>query len=145
MVYMMASRELRRVPRGWQHPRNERGHFIGLHPHTTEAEHRALYARHGWDFDEDYPDGFDASGYMPEPGDDAQIMAYETVSEGTPLTGNAFDDTPEGRLALLRDILNGPHPDIAGSNPGIEGWAAIMFGDGAGVLLNLHTQQFEAL
>ena len=141
-IHMMASRELRHVPRGWQHPRNPRGYFVGLSPYTTEAELRAWYVEHGWDFDEDYPDGFNPADYMPAPGDDYQIMAYETVSEGTPLTGNAFDDTPEGRLALLRDVLAGPHPDIAGSNPGIEGWAAILFGSD-GLMLNIETGRFE--
>lgn len=139
---MMASRELRRVPRGWQHPRDERGHYIGLFPFTTEAEERAQYARYGWNFDENHEGGWDQARYMPEPGDDAQIMAYETVSEGTPITGRAFDDTPDGRLKLLRDLLADGR-GIAGAEPGIEGWAAIMFGERA-PLLNLETGAFEA-
>jgi len=137
-MMMMASREIRRVPRGWEHPEDD-----ALHAHTTEEKQRALYAEHGWNFDEDYPDGFDASRYMPDPGDDYQIMAYETVSEGSPLTGTAFDDTPDGRLALLAELVQDGQ-SIAGSTPDIEAWAMILFGNGGGAL-DMQTGAFVQL
>jgi len=142
-ILMMASRETRRVPRGWVHPRRERGYFLALYQHTTEEAQRTYYAENGWDWEEEHEDGFNAEDYMPAPTDDYQIMAFETVSEGTPLTGTAFDDSPDGRLALLRELVDGGH-SIAGSTPDIESWAMILF-SAAGGVLNIATGAFENL
>ena len=132
---MVPSREIRRVPRGWQHPPGD-----ALLTYESEADLRAWYADRGYDFADDYPDGYNAARYMPEPSDDCELMAYETVSEGTPLTGHAFDDTPEGRLALIRDLVDSGQA-IAGSTPDAEAWAGILFSDS--ILLNIGTGAFE--
>lgn len=137
-MMMIAGREIRRVPRGWEHPPR-----VTLLAFTTAEALRAWYVEHGFNFDEEYPDGFDVSAYMPDPGDDYQIMAYETISEGSPLTGHAFDDTPEGRLALIADLIAAPPPfnGIAGSVPDAEAWAAILWGNG---MLNMATGAIES-
>ncbi len=95
---MIANREVRHVPANWEHPRDERGRFVPLLPEQ-----------------------------MPQPGNGGVIMAYETTSEGTPISP-AFPDTPEGRLALVRHCAE--HATTFGKHTaGLEAWAAILFGD----------------
>jgi len=95
---MIANREVRRVPAGWEHPRDGRGRFTPLLPEQ-----------------------------MPAAGERAEIMAYETTSEGTPVSP-AFPDTPEGRLALVRHCVE--HATTFGKHRGgLEAWAAVLFGD----------------
>ena len=67
----LLNREVRRVSRGWEHPRDERGRYVPLLPEQ-----------------------------MPAVAGDGEIMAYETTTEGTPFSP-AFPDTRAGRLALV--------------------------------------------
>jgi hypothetical protein len=58
-----------------------------------------------------------------------EIAAYETTTEGTPISP-AFPDTPEGRLALVNYCAE--HATTWGDHRAdAETWAAILFGDGA--------------
>lgn len=68
----ISNHEVRTIPAGWQHPMNERRRSVPLFP-----------------------------GQMPEPPGETEIVAYETTSEGTPISP-AFPNTPEGRLDLVR-------------------------------------------
>lgn len=90
---MIANREVRHVPPGWEHPRDERDRFVPLLPEQ-----------------------------MPEPGNGAAIMAYETTSEGTPISP-AFSDTPARAQAdlvagradvLVKDRRNPPQGGFHG-------------------------------
>lgn len=98
-------REIRRVPKGWEHPRDEQGRFISLHDQTYEDA-----AQEWWDaalkwqlgdvaksenkYRKEYPWYWDWSSppptkesYRPAftaPADHFQI--YETVSEGSPVS-----------------------------------------------------------
>jgi hypothetical protein len=55
-----------------------------------------------------------------------EIVAYETTSEGTPISP-AFPDTPEGRVALVNYCAE--HATTFGDNKAdAETWAAILFG-----------------
>lgn len=98
-------REIRRVPRGWQHPRDERGHFKPLYDedyqsacqkwwadamahHNAEAfcpgSEERPHSMNEWWWDWNGPPPSEDS-YRPaftEPADHYQI--YETVTEGTP-------------------------------------------------------------
>ena len=105
------SREVRRVPRGWQHPKDEAGRLVPLLPFGYEFE-----------------DGQTPYPTTPDPGRDAaEIVAYETTTEGTPISP-AFPDTPEGRLALIAWCAE--HCTTFGRNKTDgEGWAALLFGD----------------
>ena len=114
--FFVNSREVREIPRGWQHPRDGEGRYIPLLPHHYE---------------------YDASQgpwpKMPAPVGETEIAAYEAVSEGTPISP-AFPDTPEGRLELLRYCAE--HCTTFGDHKAdAEAWAAILFGD-AGVALD---------
>lgn len=103
-------REIRRVPLGWQHPKNERGHYQPMRDETfDEAFARWEQARQDWVNDKDgertrifdtYYDGKEVAfekwhGRSPDPDyyrpawpDDAVLgfCMYETVSEGTPVS-----------------------------------------------------------
>lgn len=99
-------REVRRVPRDWQHPRDELGEFIPLFDgdQKTAAEqwlweliawergddHRGKYGcRWFWEWDGGPPLGPDERGghMFKEPRDDlTHLMLYESTTEGTPLS-----------------------------------------------------------
>jgi hypothetical protein len=130
----VCNREVRRIPRGWQHPRDAKGRFIPLLP----ADYLSSLS------DADRADILDANAVI---GDDTEahlmppvtrlapeaveIAAYETTTEGTPCSPT-FADTPERRLAVanwcaVHSTTFGDHKADA------ETWAAVLFGDGAWV------------
>ncbi len=68
---------------------------------------------------------------MPQPGATPEIAAYETTTEGTPISP-AFPNTPEGRRDLVAYCAE--HAFVFGhQRAGGEAWAAILFGEGATV------------
>jgi hypothetical protein len=74
--------------------------------------------------------------FMPSarglPAEATEIMAYETTSEGTPISP-AFPNTPQGRLDLVNYCAE--HcTTFARHTAGPEAWAAILFGDSAAVV-----------
>lgn len=119
----IGGREVRIVPKGWQHPRDGRGRYAPLLPADyafDDAEHEAAGAAR-------MPD---ASGLRI---DETEIVAYETVSEGTPVSP-VFPNTPQGRLALVNYCAE--HATTFGDHRADpEAWAAILFG-GASVDLD---------
>ena len=101
-------REVRRVPQGWEHPRDERGHFrplfdrdyetearewldaaiawdLGTHKDVIEEPARKLESPFYWEWAGAPPD---PESYRPKWTDEQRthFQVYETVSEGTPLT-----------------------------------------------------------
>ncbi len=117
--YSVGGREVRRFPKGWQHPRDDRGRHEPLLPANYVFDSDAHRAECG--------------GTMPTTegltADQCEVAAYEAVSEGTPITP-AFPDSAEGRLALVRHCAE--HCTTFGSNRAdAEAWAAILFGDAA--------------
>ncbi len=111
----VGGREVRIIPKGWQHPRTASGRYQPLLP-----------ADHEFDDDERGPQMPDASGL---PDAETEIAAYESVSEGTPISP-AFPNTPEGRLALVNYCAE--HATTFGDHRAdAEAWAAILFGDAA--------------
>jgi hypothetical protein len=60
-----------------------------------------------------------------------EIAAYETVSEGTPISP-PFPNNPDGRLGLVEYCSR--HCTTFGNHTaGAEAWAALLFGNGAAV------------
>ena len=106
------SREVREIPKGWRHPTDDRRRHIPLLPF-------------GYRFDEDQT----AVPTMPPALGDTEIAVYETTTEGTPITP-AFPNTAAGRLAMVEYCVQ--HCTTFGEHrSGIEGWAALLFGDAA--------------
>jgi hypothetical protein len=116
---IICNREVRRIPAGWQHPKDERGRYVPLYDRAYYADLlRELQA------DEPRP----TVGQMPqinEPG--YEIAAYETTSEGTPVSP-AFPDTPQGRLDLVNWCAENA-TTWADNRADAEAWAAILFGE----------------
>jgi hypothetical protein len=116
----IANREVREIPRGWRHPKDKKGRYVPLLPNGYCAAN---------DLSEEDRNGV---GEMPAitPAVRArgvEIMAYETTTEGTPISP-AFPDTPEGRAALVRYCAE--HATTFGDyRADVEAWAGILFSD----------------
>lgn len=101
-IMFMCNRELRVIPKGWQHPPKkplllkQMPSVDGLAPEATE------------------------------------IRAYETTSEGTPISP-AFPNSPEGRFALVQFCTENCST-FADMKTDVEAWAAILFGDGCALV-----------
>jgi len=133
---MMVQRELRVIPKGWQHP-DHKGLFPAERfPSTPEALAK-------WCEDYEEPEGPDQASYMPSVAglapEQTEIMAYETVSEGGPISP-AFPNSPEGRMQLVKWLAE--NEDIMGQQVDGETWAAILFTD-ALALSDVHTGAIE--
>jgi len=105
------NREVRWIPRGWQHPKDAQGRYLPLLPNGY---------------------GDDASIEMPSTAapiraKGLEIAAYETTTEGTPLSP-AFPDTPEGKLALVNWCAANAFT-WGDSKADAETWAGILFGE----------------
>lgn len=107
-VAFVGGRELRTIPKGWRHPQDAQ--------------------RKNW-YQPLRPDQMpDVAGLAP---DETEIAAYETTSEGTPLSPR-FPNTPEGTLGLV--AFCAVHCTTWGDHKaGPEAWAVILFGQGAAV------------
>lgn len=143
-------REVRMVPVDWQHPKDEKGHYIPLHSGSWAERHAEwLEAHRQWQngFRENYrgdgpkfvPKDDDDTGtyteyaggipspddYMPDwPADQrTHYMMYEDTSEGTPISP-AFE-TPEELARWLAD--NGASA-FGGMTASYEHWLSVARG-----------------
>lgn len=136
-----AQREIRRVPLGFEHPKNEYGHYIGLiGPGQGQYEPEEIQEMLE-DGTIQSPEDM-KSWYMPDfsdvPEDEMGICAYETCTEGTPISP-VFPDTPQGRLALLHHVTEN-ETTFADHKTSIEGWAAILFStDNISTIVDIQT------
>lgn len=136
---MLVQRELRIIPRGWQHPTN--GVYLSGGVRYT-ALHPAGYLER-MDPDEIEECGYTDADFMPDTtnlaSEDTEIAAYETISEGTPISP-PFPNTPEGRLALVGYCAE--HCEIGGTLVDAETWGGILFA-GALAMQDIHTLRVE--
>jgi len=102
------AREVRRVPKDWQHPKNEKGNFIPLFPgkdYKTACDgYCKVTQESGIEVaNEDYGGLPDKDGYMPVWMDEeaTHYMMYEECSEGTPISPACA--TPEELAHWLED------------------------------------------
>jgi hypothetical protein len=94
-------REVRRVPKDWQHPKDERGKFIPMHEHFTyNTEEVEEGLRDGWLEGEPPYYGVPVMPQWPD-SERTHLMMYECTTEGTPISP-AFE-TPEGLARWLAD------------------------------------------
>ncbi len=95
------SREVRRVPKDWQHPKDERGNYVPLFGQFSYSEEEiAEGIRDGW-----------LNKYLPNYGVDVMpqwkeeekthLQMYETCTEGTPIS--PIFATPEELARWLAD------------------------------------------
>jgi hypothetical protein len=134
---MMVQRELRVIPRGWEHPTD--GFYWDGKPRAVGLCPREYLSDGDDDFDEPLTEADvmpSVEGFDPS---DTQIAAYETVSDGTPISP-AFDNTPEGKFALVMWLAE--NEDVIGQKVDGETWAAILFGRGC-AMMDIHTYRIE--
>lgn len=87
-------REIRRVPKGWEHPRDEKGNYIPMFDQSwTDAIDEWIANYEKWKveperdctFLEWYGDAPNSEAYRPDyDSEPTCYQVYETVSEGTP-------------------------------------------------------------
>ncbi|HLF79727.1 MAG TPA: hypothetical protein VJB57_19775 [Dehalococcoidia bacterium] len=111
-VSFICNREVRWIPRGWQHPRDEQGRLRPLLPNGSGADPASEMPA--------------ATGPSRVAG--LEIAAYETTTEGTPLSPS-FPDTPEGRLDLVNWCAENATTFGRTNKADAEAWAAILFGE----------------
>lgn len=94
-------REVRMVPENWQHPKDDKGHFIPLlarFPYDPEEIAEGL--RDGWLTDEPPHYGCDVMPNWPD-AERTHYQMYESTSEGTPIS--PVMPTPEALAGWLAD------------------------------------------
>ncbi len=99
------SRELRMVPKDWEHPKNESGRDKPLHMgYVKDAkEFMEIASKEGLQEAVEYMGCPDKGDYMPDWADEEKThyMMYETCSEGTPISPAC--EFPEGLAHWLED------------------------------------------
>lgn len=118
-------REIRRVPKGWEHPRNARGHYMAMYDEDYETASKEWKRNNAmWeakihpdqkDDGYDYPEHFkDWDGDAPDPeyyrprfdGPQTHYQIYENVSEGSP-TSPVFETLDEMKTFLIGEGYSG--------------------------------------
>lgn len=95
------SREVRRVPINWEHPKDEKGHYIPLYKSFSYNEEEIKEGlRDGWLKDEPPNYGCDVMPRWPE-SKRTHYQMYESVTEGTPIS--PVMETPEALARWLAD------------------------------------------
>jgi len=134
MLEFVSNKEVRVIPKGWKHLRDERGRHRPLlsaeqWPSTAEEQRQ-------WMIENEADEPPNPEHFMPSvrglPAEATEIVAYETTSEGTPISP-AFPNTPQGRLDLVNYCAE--HcTTFAQHTAGAEAWAAILFADRTAVV-----------
>jgi hypothetical protein len=116
-IHFIPNREVREIPKGWQHPKDAAGEYVPLLPYGYPDDDRPATPE---------------TTMPPTPWvGEIEIAAYEVCTEGTPISP-AFPDTPEGRRDLIAWCAE--HATVFGDrHAGGEAWAAVLFGEGATV------------
>jgi hypothetical protein len=105
-IHTIANREVRVVPAAWRHPKDANGRYVPL-------------------LAEQMPD------VASLPTHDTRIAAYETTTEGTPISP-PFTATPEGRLRLTQHCADNS-TTLGDHTADAEAWAVVLFGQGAAI------------
>jgi hypothetical protein len=122
------SREVRKVPENWEHPKNESSRLFSplLEGYKNSAiEFMRIANKEGLQEAIDYMGFVDKGDYMPDWGEDEKthFMMYESTTEGTPISP-AFE-TPE---ELARWLVNNNVRAFASSGASYEGWLRVAKG-----------------
>ena len=111
------SREVRRVPANWEHPKDEKGRLIPLFSSFTYNEEEIKEGlRDGWLNDDPPNYGCGVMPNWPE-AERTYYQMYESTSEGTPIS--PVMETPE---ALARWLADNNASALAGMGATYEQW-----------------------
>lgn len=146
-VMMMLSRNVRRVPLDFRHPRNSRG-FQPLYDafyvptvrawlveweawqkgeHADQIKYASEPERVAYPFEEWSDNGPDPDYYYPgeawPEGVEMGICMYESVTEGTPISA-VYPDTADGRVAMANELAGGDHGITSGLS--VQDWLGVI-------------------
>lgn len=132
-------REIRRVPKGWEHPKRDNGSYHpmrdasyeeaanewlnncilfsqGKHPYQLENKYNANEYKYWWDFDGTPPE---IDYYLPtwKPEERICYQIYENVSEGTPVSP-VFESEEE----MVQWLIKQGHSENASRKFVEDGW-----------------------
>lgn len=96
-LLFFCNREARQVPLNWRHPVDRAGRWVPLFKYSEEAIEEELRENPGATRAQVTSDMLPDCSNLAE--DEIGISAYETTSEGTPISP-VFPNTPEGRFEL---------------------------------------------
>lgn len=116
-------REVRRVPKDWEHPRDEDGNYIPMYdrfPYNASETEEGL--RDGWLENEPPNYNIEVMPQWPE-SDRTHLQMYETTTEGTPIS--PVMEMPEELARWLADTWANAG---AGSTASYEGWLRVAKG-----------------
>ena len=117
-------REIRRVPQGWEHPKDARGHYIGLLDMTYKQA--LVNWREDGAHEDDKPE---PEWYRPDfDAEPTHYQIYETVSEGTPVSP-VFANLEE----LQAWLIETGHTPTAAARFAESGWAPSFIMNSRGV------------
>lgn len=121
-------REVRRVPAGWQHPKNDKGRYIALYGWSyadAAREFLEMANTKGLQKAVEYMGCPNQADYMPDWPDEQRThyMMYENVTEGTPISP-AFE-TPE---ELARWLVANNASALGTTGASYEGWLRVARG-----------------
>lgn len=120
-------REVRKVRKDWQHPKNERGNYKPLFEGyaADSEEFMRLSQENGLREAIEYMGCPDKENYMPDWSEEeaTHLMMYETTSEGTPISP-AFETAEE----LARWLTDNGASAFGSSTGTYEGWLRVARG-----------------
>jgi len=121
------SREVRKVPAEWVHPKNERGNYKPLFEGyaSDSEEFMSIAQKDGLQSAVEFMGSVDKDNYMPDWNDEeaTHLMMNETTSEGTPISP-AFE-TPE---ALAIWLVDNNASAFGGCGASYDGWLLVANG-----------------
>jgi hypothetical protein len=118
-------RELRMVPEGWEHPKNELGRYVALYSgddyQDAVKEFEEVWKEKGLQEAIEWCGAPDKNDYMPEwaESEKTHFQMYETTSEGTPISPPM--PTPE---ALAKWLVDNNASAFGRSTASYESWLA---------------------
>lgn len=124
------------MPLDWKHPKDERGEYIPLQRRDlsyTEGEIEEGLAE-GWLKSRQEAEDMLMPDFSNIPEDQMGICAYESVTEGTPISP-VFPNTPTDRFELAQYCSENATVFGYQKAPDIEAWCRILF-DSVNALFN---------
>lgn len=126
--YTIANREIRFVPLKWEHPRDGSGSYKPLMSRDSAYTEEEIEegSTDGWLKSRQEAEDILMPDFSKVPEEEMGICAYESTTEGTPISP-VRSDTPQGRFEIARYCAEN-HSVFASQKGDIETWAAMLYG-----------------
>lgn len=126
----VSNREVRHVPLDWEHPRDEEGEIVTLFDRSRFTEETVEeYLAEGPEYTRELIESWHMPDFSNIPPERMGVCAYETTSEGTPISP-IYPNNPRGRFDLVRFCAENATVFADQKCPDIEAWTGILFSRG---------------